>query len=67
MGVKSEEERYVCRLAWYAEKKGVETHEIPEEDSSEQAYLVYAIILTIVTVSMRRLRMSNLRSRFRSV
>ncbi|KAF3429136.1 hypothetical protein E2986_03005 [Frieseomelitta varia] len=37
-------------LAWYAEKKGVEMHEIPEEDSSEQAYLVYAIMLTIVTV-----------------
>ncbi|KAK9299426.1 hypothetical protein QLX08_007543 [Tetragonisca angustula] len=37
-------------LAWYAEKKGVEMHEIPEDDSSEQAYLVYAIMLTVVTV-----------------
>ncbi|CAL7943385.1 unnamed protein product [Xylocopa violacea] len=37
-------------LAWYKEKKGVDTHEIPEEDSSQTSYMVYAIILTVVTV-----------------
>ncbi|XP_034186152.2 choline transporter-like protein 1 isoform X2 [Osmia lignaria lignaria] len=37
-------------LAWYNERKGVQTREIPEEDSSEQAYFVYAIILSVVTV-----------------
>ncbi|XP_015431429.1 PREDICTED: choline transporter-like protein 1 isoform X1 [Dufourea novaeangliae] len=37
-------------LAWYAEKKGVETQEIPEEDSSQDAYFIYAIILSTVTV-----------------
>ncbi|XP_076246590.1 choline transporter-like protein 1 isoform X2 [Calliopsis andreniformis] len=36
--------------AWYKEKKGVEAHEIPEEDSSEEAMLVYAILMSIVTV-----------------
>lgn len=38
------------RLTWYWEKKAVQTHEIDVEDSSEQAYMVYAIILTTVTV-----------------
>ncbi|XP_033307400.1 choline transporter-like protein 1 [Bombus bifarius] len=37
-------------LTWYWEKKAVQTHEIDVEDSSEQAYIVYAIILTAVTV-----------------
>lgn len=38
------------RFAWYAEKKAVEAHKIPEEDSSEQSYFIYAITLTIITV-----------------
>ncbi|XP_054015045.1 choline transporter-like protein 1 isoform X2 [Hylaeus anthracinus] len=37
-------------LAWYNEKKGVEAHQIPEEDSSQEAYFVYAILLSSVTV-----------------
>ncbi|XP_076639514.1 choline transporter-like protein 1 isoform X2 [Colletes latitarsis] len=37
-------------FAWYKEKKGVEAHEIPEEDSSQEAYFIYAIILSTVTV-----------------
>lgn len=37
-------------FAWYAEKKAVEAHKIPEEDSSEQSYFIYAITLTIITV-----------------
>ncbi|XP_076661581.1 choline transporter-like protein 1 isoform X1 [Halictus rubicundus] len=37
-------------LAWYAEKKAVEANQIAEEDSSETAYLAYAIALSTVTV-----------------
>lgn len=37
-------------LAWYQEKKAVDAGEIPDEDSSKQAYLIYAIILSTVTV-----------------
>ncbi|OAD55258.1 Choline transporter-like protein 1 [Eufriesea mexicana] len=37
-------------LAWYAEKKAVEAGEIPEDDSSQQAYFIYAIILSTITV-----------------
>ncbi|CAK9832448.1 Choline transporter-like protein 1 [Anthophora retusa] len=37
-------------LAWYNEKNAVAAHTVPEEDSSEQAYLIYAITLTVVTV-----------------
>ncbi|XP_031830541.2 choline transporter-like protein 1 isoform X2 [Nomia melanderi] len=36
--------------AWYGEKKAVGQHLVPEEDSSEQAYFIYAIILSTVTV-----------------
>ena len=38
------------RLTWYWEKKAVQMHEIDVEDSSDQAYMVYAIILSTVTV-----------------
>ncbi|XP_076684764.1 choline transporter-like protein 1 isoform X2 [Andrena cerasifolii] len=40
---------YLWRV-WHNEKKGVEAHEIPEEDSSEEAYMIYAIIMSTVTV-----------------
>ncbi|XP_078038767.1 choline transporter-like protein 1 [Augochlora pura] len=37
-------------LAWYAEKKLVDAHQILEEESSQTAYLIYAIALSTVTV-----------------
>ncbi|XP_076171666.1 choline transporter-like protein 1 isoform X2 [Ptiloglossa arizonensis] len=37
-------------FAWYKEKKGVAANQIPEEDSSQDAYFVYAILLSTVTV-----------------
>jgi hypothetical protein len=36
---------------WYREKKNVDSQEIAWEDSSVQAYFVYAVIMSVVTVS----------------
>jgi len=38
-------------MMWYREKKDVESQEIAWDDSSVQAYFVYAIIMSVVTVS----------------
>nr|XP_033320907.1 choline transporter-like protein 1 isoform X1 [Megalopta genalis]XP_033320908.1 choline transporter-like protein 1 isoform X1 [Megalopta genalis]XP_033320909.1 choline transporter-like protein 1 isoform X1 [Megalopta genalis]XP_033320910.1 choline transporter-like protein 1 isoform X1 [Megalopta genalis] len=37
-------------LAWYAEKKAVDADQIPDEDSSQTAYFIYAVALSTVTV-----------------
>jgi len=39
------------RMMWYREKKNVDSQEIAWEDSSVQAYFVYAVIMSVVTVS----------------
>jgi len=38
-------------MMWYREKKNVDSQEIAWEDSSVQAYFVYAVIMSVVTVS----------------
>jgi len=45
------------RLAWYREKKSVERHEVYPEDSSEEPYFIYAIIMSVVSV--RKIVISN--------
>ncbi|XP_066581084.1 choline transporter-like protein 1 isoform X2 [Prorops nasuta] len=37
-------------LSWRAEKKAVESGQLFDEDSSTQAYFIYAIIMSVVTV-----------------
>jgi len=38
-------------MMWYREKRSVDSEEILEEDSSLKAYFIYAIVMSVVTVS----------------
>lgn len=51
------------RLLWYHEKKDIENLKIIAENSSEQSYFIYAVIMSVVTVRSHRLNVRRTLSR----